>query len=100
MLGSEHRNAHVGVAERRDFGPDSIHLVAEDDADGETRHPVKEIDGVNRRLDGGDFVAALPDRLDHWQRFPRVLPGDSDFRTQRRLADGVLGRTATGRVWM
>jgi Arc/MetJ-type ribon-helix-helix transcriptional regulator len=56
MLEPEHRNAHVGIGERGDFGRESVRLMAEDDADGEARLPVEEVHGVNAGLNGGDFV--------------------------------------------
>ncbi len=41
MLVAEHGDAHVGIAQLRDFRPNAIHFVSKDQADGEPRPPVE-----------------------------------------------------------
>ena len=94
MLDAEHGDTHVRVGERRHFRADALDLVAEDHAEREARGPIEQIDSVDGGFDGGDFVSAGAQVLEHRHRLPGVFPGHHLVGAQGGLGDGVLGRAA------
>src|SRR5579885_2169317 len=93
MLHAEHRNPHMGVRHLGEFRPQPVYFVSEQNTNGEIWAPVEQIDTADACLDRRDFVSAAPIVLDDGLSFPRVIPGDHLFRTQRRLGYFVLRRT-------
>src|ERR1022692_2023234 len=72
----------------------AFHFVAEQDADWEARLPVEDVEGPVAGLDSRDFVPVRPEILDRRNSALDALPWHPLVRSQRRLANGVLGRPA------
>jgi len=83
-------DAHVGIRARGDLRPDSIHLVAEDDADGKPRLPVEEVDRVDAGFHGGDLIAPRAHAFDQRQGIPGVLPRHRVLGAEGGFGDGFF----------
>src|ERR1700692_1066801 len=93
MLPSEQGDANMGIAEGQQIGSEAIDLVAKENADGKTRLPVEQVDGMGTGLDRRELVVPLPQILDQRGRIGRVVPRDGLLGAERCLGDGALGRT-------
>ena len=82
------------IAEGQQIGSEAIDLVAKENADGKTRLPVEQVDGMDAGLDSRDLVVPLPQILDQRGRIGRVVPRDGLLGAERCLGDGAFGRTA------
>jgi hypothetical protein len=64
--------------------------MAENQANGKSRRPIEQVEGVHGCFHCYDFVASAADLLKQRSRLPRVLPRHRFFGTQRRFADGAF----------
>lgn len=92
VLDAEHGDSHVDVAGFSDCGLDAVDLVAEDDADGEARLPVEEINRAGTGFDGGEFEASGAEVVEKRSDFPMVFPGQAFFGAEGGLGDLLFGR--------